>query len=587
MKIKSIIAKLCLLLTTFIITISIVIAAWSIKDTNKVVQVEMGKLNSEILDEVADNISIFLSNIEEIGTNIVEDNKINSALAISKEDILNRTEEVINLEKYVEVLLNEQVWKYGKYMKPDLYIVSENDFNFSTYSKNKYTMESIKNETWYSEIVKANGKTVLLSTFEDEEGIGPFKSIFRMGRSINNLITGETLGVLIMDISEKMLFDRYNKIIKDGKNIYIVDLKGNIISNKDKRLIGKNYFEDIQQGEYIEENEWYSVMRIENTNYIKLESTLDKYGWSIIEEIPSNVIKQPIKQITEKFILTLTLVIIVSFIIIYKLSIWITKPVINMKNTMKQVMDGNLNLKVEVDRNDEIGSLEESFNNMIKWLEESIEEIKEQEKQKRIAELSFLQAQINPHFLYNTLSGVRFLVSMNKNEEAEEMLFKFTKLLRNILPKASELICLNEEIEIVADYIELQKIRYPNLFEVDISIQESIKNIKVPALILQPVVENAIFYSIDNEGKKGKIRIIGYSEEDKIIIEVIDNGKGMSNRQINDVFKNKEAMNRVGLINVHERIQLNYGKMYGIEIISEKGKGTRIRYILPKRGDTI
>lgn len=587
MKIKSITAKLCLLLTTFIITISIVIAAWSIKDTNKVVQVEMGKLNSEILDEVADNISIFLSNIEEIGTNIVEDNKINSALAISKEDILNRTEEVINLEKYVEVLLNEQVWKYGKYMKPDLYIVSENDFNFSTYSKNKYTMESIKNETWYSEIVKANGKTVLLSTFEDEEGIGPFKSIFRMGRSINNLITGETLGVLIMDISEKMLFDRYNKIIKDGKNIYIVDLKGNIISNKDKRLIGKNYFEDIQQGEYIEENEWYSVMRIENTNYIKLESTLDKYGWSIIEEIPSNVIKQPIKQITEKFILTLTLVIIVSFIIIYKLSIWITKPVINMKNTMKQVMDGNLNLKVEVDRNDEIGSLEESFNNMIKWLEESIEEIKEQEKQKRIAELSFLQAQINPHFLYNTLSGVRFLVSMNKNEEAEEMLFKFTKLLRNILPKASELICLNEEIEIVADYIELQKIRYPNLFEVDISIQESIKNIKVPALILQPVVENAIFYSIDNEGKKGKIRIIGYSEEDKIIIEVIDNGKGMSNRPINDVFKNKEAMNRVGLINVHERIQLNYGKMYGIEIISEKGKGTRIRYILPKRGDTI
>lgn len=587
MKIKSITAKLCLLLTTFIITISIVIAAWSIKDTNKVVQVEMGKLNSEILDEVADNISIFLSNIEEIGTNIVEDNKINSALAISKEDILNRTEEVINLEKYVEVLLNEQVWKYGKYMKPDLYIVSENDFNFSTYSKNKYTMESIKNETWYSEIVKANGKTVLLSTFEDEEGIGPFKSIFRMGRSINNLITGETLGVLIMDISEKMLFDRYNKIIKDGKNIYIVDLKGNIISNKDKRLIGKNYFEDIQQGEYIEENEWYSVMRIENTNYIKLESTLDKYGWSIIEEIPSNVIKQPIKQITEKFILTLTLVIIVSFIIIYKLSIWITKPVINMKNTMKQVMDGNLNLKVEVDRNDEIGSLEESFNNMIKWLEESIEEIKEQEKQKRIAELSFLQAQINPHFLYNTLSGVRFLVSMNKNEKAEEMLFKFTKLLRNILPKASELICLNEEIEIVADYIELQKIRYPNLFEVDISIQESIKNIKVPALILQPVVENAIFYSIDNEGKKGKIRIIGYSEEDKIIIEVIDNGKGMSNRQINDVFKNKEAMNRVGLINVHERIQLNYGKMYGIEIISEKGKGTRIRYILPKRGDTI
>lgn len=582
MKIKSITMKLCILLITFIITISIVIGAWSIKDTNKIVQAEMGKLNSEILDEVADNISIFLSNIEEIGNNIVEDNKLNTALALSKNDVINRTEEAIHLEKYVEGLLNEQVWKYSKYMRPDLYIISENDLNCSTYSKNKYTIDSIKNEPWYNEIVEANGKTVLLNTFEDEDGIGPFKSIFRMGRSINDLITGETLGVLIMDISEKMLFDRYSKIIKDGRNIYIIDLKGNIISSKDKRLIGENYFNDLGSGTYIDKREWYSVFRRENIDYIKMESTLNKYGWSIVEEIPSYIVKQPIKQITEKFILTLILVIIVSFIIVYKLSSWITKPVINMKNTMQKVMDGDLEVKVEVNRNDEIGNLEESFNNMIKWLSDSIEEIKEKEKQKRIAELSFLQAQINPHFLYNTLSGVRFLVSMNKNEEAEEMLFKFTKLLRNILPKASELITLNEEIEIVMAYIELQKIRYPNLFKVAINIEEGIKNIKVPALILQPVVENAIFYSIEDEEKKGEISIVGYSYEDKIIIEIKDNGKGMSNRQINDVFNNKEAINRVGLINVHERIQLNYGKMYGIEIISGESKGTSIRYILPK-----
>ncbi|MDZ7543875.1 HAMP domain-containing protein, partial [Clostridium perfringens] len=128
---------------------------------------------------------------------------------------------------------------------------------------------------------------------------------------------------------------------------------------------------------------------------------------------------------------------------------WVTKPVINIKNTMGKVMSGDLKAKVEVDRDDEIGKLEESFNDMVKWLDDSIEEIKEKEKQKRIAELSFLQALINPHFLYNTLSGVRFLVSMNKNEEAEEMLYKFSKLLRNILPRASELISLEDEIEII------------------------------------------------------------------------------------------------------------------------------------------
>ena len=582
MKIKSITLKLCLLLIALIITISVVSGIWSIEETNKIVQVEMGKLNSEILDEVADNISIFLLNIEDIGNNIVEDNRINTALALSEEEIAKNTEEVIYLRSYVEGVLNEQVWKYGKYMKPDLYIVSENDFNCSTYSKNKYTMESIKNEEWYSEIIEANGKTVLINTFEDEEGIGPFKSIFRMGRSIKDLISGETLGVLIMDISEKMLFDRYSKIIKDGRSIYIIDLKGNIISSKDKRLIGENYFEKTKLDSFLEDREWYSSFKRDNINYIKIESSLNRYGWSVIEEIPSNIIRQPVKQITEKFILTFTLAIIVSFIVIYKLSSWITKPVINMKNIMDKVMSGDLKVKIDVDRNDEIGNLENSFNNMIKWLDDSIEEIKEKEKQKRIAELSFLQAQINPHFLYNTLSGVRFLVSMNKNDEAEEMLYKFTKLLRSILPRASELIKLSEEVEIVKAYIELQEIRYPSLFKVNIDIEEEIENIDVPALILQPVVENAIFYSMEGEGKIGEINIIGYIDNDFIIIEIKDNGKGMSNRQISNVFNNKEGINRVGLINVHERIQLNYGKEYGIEIKSVERKGTSVKYVLPR-----
>ncbi|WP_411169014.1 sensor histidine kinase [Clostridium sp. MB05] len=583
MKIKSITLKLCLLLILFIITISVVIGVWAIKDTNKIVQIEIGKMNNEILQEISDNISILLSNIEEIGNNIVEDNKLISVLSIPKEEVMKRDEDFINADKYVEGLLNEQVWKYGKYnMKPELYVISENDLNFSTYAKNKYNINSIKDEIWYNEIVEADGNTVLISTFEDEEGIGPYKCIFRMGRLIKDLITDETLGVLIMDVSEKMLYDRYNKIIKDGRNIYIIDLKGDIISSRDKRLIGNNYYRELDYGQHLKTEEWYSIFERDGIKYMKMVSTLDRYGWSIVEEIPLHIVRQPIKQITQKFSLTLILVIIISFIVIYKISVWVTKPVINIKNTMGKVMSGDLKAKVEVDRDDEIGKLEESFNDMVKWLDDSIEEIKEKEKQKRIAELSFLQAQINPHFLYNTLSGVRFLVSMNKNEEAEEMLYKFSKLLRNILPRASELISLEDEIEIIKTYVELQKIRYPNGFTVDIDIDNKIKSVMVPALILQPVVENAIFYSMESENNRGIIKIKGYIEDKFIKLEIIDNGKGMSSSQINNLFNNKESINRVGLINVHERIQLNYGKEYGIEVISKEGNGTKVIFKLPK-----
>lgn len=583
MKNTSITLKLCLLLIALTIGIAVVVGVGSIKDTDKIVQPEMGKLNYEILNEISDNISILLLNIEEIGTTITEDNKLNRILSEKREYILEDKDFILESNSYAEGILNEQVWKNGNYnMKPELYIISENGMNFSTYSKNKYNIEFIKNENWYNQILEAKGDNVLISTFEDEEGIGPYKVIFRMGRTINDLITGEFLGVLVTDVSEKMLYDRYSKLLKDGRNIYVIDYKGDIISSKDKRLIGNNYYSNIDYGKYSKEYEWYSIFERDLDEYMKIESNLSKYNWSIIEEIPLDIIRQPIKEITEKFLLTIVLAIIVAIFAMYAISSWITKPIIRIKETIEKVMSGDLKAKIEVERNDEIGILEESFNNMIKWLDESIEEVKEQEKEKRMAELSFLQAQINPHFLYNTLSGARFLVSMNKTKEAEEMLYRFSKVLRNILPRAGEMITIKDEVVIIKDYIELQKIRYPQGFEVEFSIEESVLSYKVPALILQPIVENAIFYSMENIHGKGLINIDAYEDKEDVRIEILDNGNGMSSTKISDIFEKRETINRVGLINVHERLQLCFGKDYGIEILSEEGRGTVVIFKLPK-----
>lgn len=583
MKNTSITLKLCLLLISLTIGIAVVVGVGSIKDTDNIVQPEMGKLNYEILNEISDNISILLLNIEEIGTTITEDNKLNKILSAKEKTILEDYNFVLESNSYAEGILNEQVWKNANYnMKPELYIIAENGMNFSTYSKNKYNIESIKNEEWYNQILEAKGNNVLISTFEDEEGIGPYKVIFRMGRTINDLITGEFLGVLVTDVSEKMLYDRYSKLLKDGRNIYVIDYEGSIISSKDKRLIGENYYKNIDYGRELKNEEWYSIFERDLSKYMKIESNLSKYDWRIVEEIPLEIIRQPIKEITEKFILTIVLAIIVAFFAMYAISLWITNPIIRIKETIEKVMAGDLKAKIKVERYDEIGILEESFNNMIRWLDESIEEIKEQEKEKRMAELSFLQAQINPHFLYNTLSGARFLVSMNKTKEAEEMLYRFSKVLRNILPKAGEMITIKDEVNIIKDYIELQKIRYPEGFEVEFSIEENMSDYKVPALILQPIVENAIFYSMENVEGKGVIKINSYEDINDVKIEILDNGNGMSTTKINNIFEKREGINRVGLINVHERLQLCFGKEYGIEIFSEEGKGTVVIFRLPK-----
>lgn len=583
MKKTSITIKLCSLLIVLTIGIVVVVGVGSIKDTENIVQPEMGKLNYEILNEVSDNISTLLFNIEKIGTTITEDNKLNDILSIINQVKLIDSNFLIESNSYIEGLLNEQVWKNGNYnISPEFYIISKNGMSFSSYSKNKYNIESVENEEWYNQILEAEGNNVLISTFEDEDGIGPYKVIFRMGRTINDLITGDFLGVLIMDISEKILYDRYSQLLKDGRNIYVIDYEGDIISSKDKRLIGENYYKNLDYGKYSKEEEWYSIFERDSREYMKIESRLSKYDWMIVEEIPLEIIKQPIKEITHKFLLTIILVIIITIMAMYAISLWITKPIIRIKETIEKVMEGDLKAKIKVERDDEIGSLEESFNNMIKWLDESIEEIKEHEKEKRMAELSFLQAQINPHFLYNTLSGARFLVSMNKNKEAEEMLYRFSKVLRNILPKANEMISIKEEVNIIKDYIELQKIRYPEGFEVNFFIDDSVLEYKVPALILQPIVENAIFYSMENISGKGIINIKAFEDLNDVIIEILDNGNGMSRVQINNIFEKRETINRVGLINVHERIQLCFGKEYGVEILSEEGSGTVVVLKIPK-----
>lgn len=581
MKVKSIKIKLFVLMITIILMLSVVIGMGYVKETNRIVQKEIGKLNNQILNEIAFNTSMLLSKVGEIGDEIVDDSKVVDILSTPKDKIIEGSNKSNN--QYIDRLLNEKIWKYGEFnMKPELYVVGVNGLNYSTYSKTKYDIGSIKNEEWYNQVLAGNGDTVLVSTLEDKDGIGPYKSIFRMGRLIKDLISGETLGVLIIDVSEKMLYDAYKEMLSDGREIYVVDSLGNVISARDKRSIGTSYTNDIDNGKYLEDESNYSLFARGNIEFMKITSNLEPYGWQIIEEIPLNIIKQPIDEIKKKVITILILVIIVFFIISYNLSSWITKPILNIKYIIEGVMKGDLKSKIVVDRDDEIGELEETFNSMITWLDESIEEIKEKEKQKRVAELSFLQAQINPHFIYNTLTGIRALVAMNNNDDAVEMLYRFTKLLRNILPKANELISLEEEVNIIKEYVELQKFRYPNSFDFSIDIDKEIYDSKVPLLILQPLVENAIFYSMERENREGIINIRGYKKENYIYIEIEDNGKGMDREKIRSVFSKKESINRVGLINVHERIQLNYGISYGLSIESKAGEGTKVIITLPK-----
>lgn len=206
------------------------------------------------------------------------------------------------------------------------------------------------------------------------------------------------------------------------------------------------------------------------------------------------------------------------------------------------------------------------------------------ERKRHLLELDFLQAQINPHFIYNTLSSIRFYVEMGKNEEAEEMLIDFSKILRKTLSQSERFVSLEEEIETITHYVNLQKGRYRDRFQVEFDIKEETKTSLVPDFILQPIVENAIFYSL-RQDQVCHIRISSYLQDQNLYVSVKDDGIGMEEERINEVLRKDLNMNKVGLKNVNERLKLNFGDLYGLKIISEKGKGTEVILEMPSTSE--
>lgn len=236
-------------------------------------------------------------------------------------------------------------------------------------------------------------------------------------------------------------------------------------------------------------------------------------------------------------------------------------------------------VRLTVTGEDEFGRIERSFNEMAEQLQSLIDEVRHSEQRKRAAEIDFLHAQINSHFIHNTLTSIRFLLEMNKTEEAGEMLFYFSKLLRQTLSRSDEFIPLSQETDALENYVNLQRYRYPDTFEATFDLGPDTDRVMVPSMILQPVVENAIFHGTG--GKRIQITLTARREGENLTIVVADDGVGMSDDQRRDILQKESRMNHVGLRNVHERIQMCYGSAYGLSIESAVGQGTKITYTLP------
>lgn len=344
---------------------------------------------------------------------------------------------------------------------------------------------------------------------------------------------------------------------------------------------------NLDEGNQYDEN----IEMLDNNIYILTELIQDDIQYYIYYQTMSiEHLKESLNEQVQSFIalfagIGFSIVVIVMIVTTYVLSS-ITKPVHELSEATKKIAGGDFSTRVTVGTKDEIGTLADSVNEMTAHLEDFVEKIKEDERKMRHTELRLLQEQINPHFLYNTLDTIVWLVEGNAPDKAVNMVVSLSDFFRIVLSKGKDIITLKEEEQHIRSYLEIQQVRYRDILEYDIQIPEELYQYKILKLTLQPLVENSLYHGIKTKRGKGTIFVTGRLEKDKIYLDVKDTGVGMGEAELASLRSKiskpcKETDSGFGLANVNERIRMNYGSEYGMTIHSKLGEGTWVQVVIP------
>ena len=387
-------------------------------------------------------------------------------------------------------------------------------------------------------------------------------------------------GVLLVDMNYSTI-SQLCQNISIGKRgyIYIVDSDNNIIYHPQQQLINiglKSEKREDYLGSYIENSdEGKQLVTIKTVNYT---------NWKVVAVAYMSEITD-FKKTSTNFIGWILFVCIILIIFIFGfISAKISHPIKQLEESMKMVEAGEFNIYIDVKGEDEVERLATAFNLMISKVRYLMGQIVIEQEAKRKSELDALQAQINPHFLYNTLDSIVWMAENDKNDGVIIMVTALAKLFRISISRGKNIITVREEIEHAKNYLIIQKIRYKNKFKFEIIVQKEVLEYKTLKLILQPLIENSIYHGIEYMVDEGFIKISASITNGKLLFEICDNGLGIEPEKLKHLLEYGEKTNigsGIGAKNVHERIQLSYGREFGLEVQSEMEEGTTIKIWLP------
>lgn len=506
----------------------------------------------------------------------------------NKKRIENYSSEMAMNEEIIDTLMN---YKFLSYKEKDEFHIYINNYLLSNLSllSNIAEIEIVSKDfdiAYMQGYKYFNIKDLKKYSKQAKEGLSWFYTVLNGEKYICVVtpVKGEDslVGYIFMAIKDEFFSSSFSLFnLDEGEEMFLLDDKHNLIIS-DNPLIDKKFVsENIELKSSLKNKREEGIINsviLEEKKYVAIYKKLRGLSWYVVSMIPYDFINSDIHSLRKEMILIGVIFILVILIFSYFLYSSIKVPLYNLLDKMKTVSKGDLKVLVNDEYKDEIGIISNNFDSMLFRINELIEKSKQQEIEKRDLEIRMLQAQINPHFLFNTLNSLKWTALMNQDYTVSEGLSSLAELLRNTIIDKNELITIKKEVENIKNYVVIQKIRYGNSFEVKYDIEEDLLENKIIKFILQPIVENSIIHGIDENKENQWINIKITSEKENILIIIEDNGKGFNSGK--NIKNNK--LSGIGWNNVDERIKLTFGLEYGALIESEINRGTVVKIVIPK-----
>lgn len=537
----------------------------------------------QALDLVKNNVDQLLSDMENQMLDIYENSKVIDQLSriegSYRMEILQSTEDTIN--RFLRDSLR------GKEDIDSIYLTARNGSIYFADIKGSDLFKPIleQHPEWAKAIEAAGGQITWLPTYE----ISPNNYFsyptyyFSAGMKVKDVSNAlQNIGTLMINVKISALDSIVSGVnVRPNGVIMIADKGGNVVWHRNHeaysiKLANQSFFQEM-----ISKNRSLDFREIGSKKY-RIGMVYSEYNrWYYFSLIPQSDVLKESGSLKRFFIVTLCVFALLFVLLAWLTTHFITKPIRQMAVAMKRIHKDNFEFRLQAQSEDEIGLLQTSFNSMSSRINELIQEVKVISEQEKEAEVKALQAQINPHFVYNTLDAMNWIAIERNQPEISGMITSLSDIMRYAIRPGGPLVNVEEELRWAKNYAYLQEMRFEERFEVHFEVDPLIYAFKVPRLLLQPYLENSILHGMEDLESGGKIEVRMKPDEsgEAIVIVIQDNGSGIPDEKL--LMIRDRMVHGIGIYNMDDRLKLEYGPEYGVNVSSIYGEGTTITIIIP------